>query len=230
MADKVIVNSLDFKKQMEKKFNIQVDCIFNPLDLREIIKKSKYKIKNNFYDKGFRIINIGRMTEQKDQITILKAINILKDKFKFKLIILGRGSEKEKLLEFIKKNKLEKLVKLIDFIENPYPYLKSANLFVLSSKYEGLPNVLLEAASLKKLIISTDCPTGPREILNNGKGGILFSVGNYEELSRKILLCYRNKKKFNTKIKHNFKNLKRYDFNENINKYFLLIKSVLIKN
>ena len=74
------------------------------------------------------------MTEQKDQITILKAINILKDKFKFKLIILGRGSEKEKLLEFIKKNKLEKLVKLIDFIENPYPYLKSANLFVLSSK------------------------------------------------------------------------------------------------
>ena len=215
---------------MEKNFNIQVDCIFNPLDLREIIKKSKYKIKNNFYDKGFRIINIGRMTEQKDQITILKAINILKDKFKFKLIILGRGSEKERLLEFIKKNKLEKLVKLIDFIENPYPYLKSANLFVLSSKYEGLPNVLLEAASLKKLIISTDCPTGPREILNNGKGGILFSVGNYEELSRKILLCYRNKKKFNIKIKHNFKNLKRYDFNENINKYFLLIKSVLIKN
>ena len=77
--------------------------------------------------------------------------------------------------------------------------------------------------------ISTDCPTGPREILNNGKGGILFSVGNYEELSRKILLVIEIKK-FNTKIKHNFKNLKRYDFNENINKYFLLIKSVLIKN
>ena len=117
MADKVIVNSLDFKNKMEKKFNIQEDCIFNPLDLREIIKKSKYKIKNNFYDKGFRIINIGRMTEQKDQITILKAINILKDKFKFKLIILEGAVKKEKLLEFIKKNKLEKLVKLIDFIE-----------------------------------------------------------------------------------------------------------------
>ena len=65
---------------------------------------------------------------------------------------------------------------------------------MLSSKYEGLPNVLLEALTLKKFIISTNCPTGPKEILLNGKGGLLFNVGNYNQLSEKILFYVKNKK------------------------------------
>ena len=59
-------------------------------------------------------------------------------------------------------------------------------MFVLSSIYEGLPNVLLEAAVFKKLIISTNCPTGPKEILDKGKGGVLFKSGDYQDLSKKI--------------------------------------------
>jgi glycosyltransferase involved in cell wall biosynthesis len=66
---------------------------------------------------------------------------------------------------------MNKIVKILNFKKNPFPYLKKADLFLLTSKFEGLPNVLLEAATLKKNIISTDCPTGPREILNNGKYG-----------------------------------------------------------
>ena len=77
-------------------------------------------------------------------------------------------------------------VKIINWQKNPYKYLKSADLLVLTSKYEGLPNILLEAVSLKKNIISTDCPTGPREILSNGKYGDLFRVGNYNQLAKKI--------------------------------------------
>ena len=97
---------------------------------------------------------------------------------------------------------------------------------ILSSLYEGLPNVLLEALSLKKFIISSNCPTGPKEILDNGKNGFLFTVGDYLQLSQMILL-YKNKKKFCISMKRNSqKKLIRFDYKINLNKYFDLIKSL----
>ena len=84
------------------------------------------------------------MTKQKDQITILKKIqNLIQKKIRVRLLIIGRGEEKGNLLKYIFENKLKKFVKLKNFLENPYPYIKKSDLFVLSSKYEGLPNVLL---------------------------------------------------------------------------------------
>ena len=73
------------------------------------------------------------------------------------------------------------------FQENPYKYIIKSDIFILSSIYEGLPNVLLEAMTLKKIIISSNCQTGPKEILNNGKYGIMFKPGSVEDLERKIL-------------------------------------------
>ena len=97
-----------------------------------------------------------------------------------------------------------KKVKFINFKKNPYPYIKQADLFILTSKYEGLLNVLLEAITLKKFIISSNCPTGPREILLNGKGGSLFPIGDAKNLARK--LCYITQiKKFNRQISMSYK-------------------------
>ena len=76
---------------MESRFQIKVKCIYNPLNKKEIIKRSKKIINDKFYNEGFKIINIGRLTEQKDQITILRAINIIKNKIKIRLVILGNG-------------------------------------------------------------------------------------------------------------------------------------------
>ena len=198
LADEIIVNSDQFKKQMEKMLNIKVNRIYNPLNKVEILKKSSNNFKNSFYKKkDLKIINIGRLTDQKDQITILKAINNLKNIIKVKLIIIGRGNEKNNLQNYIKKNNLKDTIQIKDPNKNVFSYLKSADLFVLSSKYEGLPNVLLEALTLKKFIISTNCPTGPKEILLNGKGGLLFNVGNYNQLSEKILFYIKNKKSVN---------------------------------
>ena len=75
---------------------------------------------------------------------------------------MGRGILKNKLEKYSKLNNLQNKVKFINFKKNPYPYIKQADLFILTSKYEGLPNVLLEAITLKKFIISSNCPTGPR--------------------------------------------------------------------
>ena len=177
-ADKIIVNSLDFKKKFKTKFNINAECIYNPLNKSEIIKKSKIKNKIKFDKKKLNLINVGRYTDQKDQLTLLKAVNRIKDKIKLNLLIVGKGVEKENLNNYIYKNNLSKHVQLIDFQNNPFNLIKSSDVFVLSSLYEGLPNVLLESQVLKKFIISSNCPTGPREILLNGKAGLLFSVGD----------------------------------------------------
>ena len=226
LPEEVIVNSLEFKKKFKKNFNINAKCIYNPLNKNEIKYLSKKK--NNFRfkrDKNIlNIINIGRFTDQKDQITILKAINILKNKFKLKLIIIGRGVKKNLLLKYVKYKKLNNLVKILPFQNNPYNILKSSDLFILSSKFEGLPNVLLEAQVLKKFIISSDCPTGPKEILMNGKAGFLYKIGDYKKLAKLILLFQNNREKLNSKINFGYKNLHRFDYNKNLNKYYYLIK------
>ena len=140
---------------------------------------------------------------------------------------MGRGVERENLIKAIKEKKLEKFIKLISFQNNPYPYIKACDLFILSSKYEGLPNVLLEAATLKKFIISTNCPTGPREILNNGKGGFLFKIGDYRSLAKKILFFIKNKKKLNKLKKINYKSLSRFNYTKNLESYYKAIKIFL---
>jgi glycosyltransferase involved in cell wall biosynthesis len=227
LADKVIVNSLEFKKQMSDKFDVKVNCIYNPLDSSKILRNSKKGKTDNFFKnkkKILKIINLGRFTEQKDQITILKAINEIKDRVNFRLIIMGKGDEKNNLLNFINENNLNSKVKIRNFMENPYAIINQSDLFVLSSKYEGLPNVLLEALTLNKFVISTDCPTGPKEILLNGKGGMLFNVGDHTKLAKKIIYYFEKKNKLKKMITTSKKNLFRFDYNSNLNKYYNLIK------
>lgn len=77
---------------------------------------------------------------------------------------------------------MNKFIKIISFKNNPYKYIFKSDVKILSSRYEGNPNILLETACLKKLIISTDCKVGPREILNSGNRGILFKVEDYQKL------------------------------------------------
>ena len=230
-ADTIIVNSIDFKKEFRKKFNLNTVMIYNPLNKEEIIKLSKKKINFPFFDnskKALKLINIGRFTDQKDQITLLKSVNEIKNKVNFKLLIIGRGINFYNLKKFIIKNKLNKKIKIINFQKNPFPYLKKADLFILTSKYEGLPNVLLEAITLKKDIISTNCPTGPREILKNGKYGFLCKVENYQEISKKIISYQKIKhqiKLYNVK-ELAYKSLSRFDYKFNLNKYYLEIKKL----
>ena len=99
----------------------------------------------------------------------IKSLNNLKNDIEFEACIIGKGKLKKKLQGYINFNNLRKYVRIIDYVDNPYPFIKQTNLFVLSSKFEGLPNVLLESLVLKKFVISSNCPTGPSEILKNGK-------------------------------------------------------------
>ena len=94
-------------------------------------------------------------------MTLLKSLNYLRNKINYQAVIVGRGILKSQLEEYINQNKLNDKIKLKNFVEN-LQIIKQTDVFILSSKYEGLPNVLLESLVLKKFIISSDCPTGPR--------------------------------------------------------------------
>ena len=139
------------------------------------------------------------------------------------MLIIGYGINKSIIKKKIDRYNLNKFIKIINNKYNPYPYLRQSDLFVLSSKYEGLPNVILEAQTLKKYVISSDCPTGPKEILMNGKLGSLFHVGDYKKLASLIMNYIQNKKKYEKKIYNAYKQLDRFDYKLNCKKYLSVI-------
>ena len=118
----------------------------------------------------------------------------MKGKIKFKLNIVGNGSQLSKIQKYIENNNLKGLVKLHTNITNTSKFYREADLFILSSIYEGFPNVLVEAAQNNVPIISTNCNSGPREILLNGKGGELVKIKDHLKLSQK-LICFQKVKK-----------------------------------
>ena len=126
---------------------------------------------------------------------MIKSLKILKEKnVNFRCCIIGRGSSKNNLKIEIAKLNLNKNVKLVGFKNKAEEYLSDSDIFVLSSKFEGLPNVLIESQKYGVPIISSNCPTGPNEILMNGKLGELFSVGDYHNLANKLFDFSKNKK------------------------------------
>ena len=225
LANKLIVNSIEFRNEMRKKFSVNPIHIYNPLNKKEILSLSKKKVKKVFKNNVLKIINVGRLVDQKDQMTLLKALKNLKNKINFNLIIIGRGINKKKYNNYIKENNIKKFVKIF-YTDNPFPYIKESDLFILSSTFEGLPNVLLEAITLKKFIISSNCPTGPKEILDNEKGGFLYKVGEHTSLSKKIIQYTKNKKSLKKKINYSNKRLSRFDYNKNLNKYLEVVNSL----
>ena len=140
------------------------------------------------------VLNVGRLHKQKNQALLIKAFSkVEKEISNARLIILGEGVEAGGLLKLAIKEGVAEKVKIIPFQKNPYPYYNCSDVFVLSSDYEGFGNVVVEALSSGKPIISTSCPGGPRGILADGKYGLLVETGNIEKLSLAILDVLKGK-------------------------------------
>lgn len=222
-ADGIIVPSESFKDKFSNFFNL--DCFIHKqiLNAEEIIYKSKKKIIFDFFKKKktLKLISVGRLVDQKDHLTLLKSMKKLIQYRAAELLLVGSGKEEKKLRQFINYNKLNDCVKLINFTPNPFPYIKLSDVFILTSKYEGNPNILLETAILKKLIISTNCNTGPKEILQNGKGGFLVKVGDFDKISNILIKLNLKHKTIINKIKNSYlyvrQNYKKNSTNEFIN-------------
>ena len=207
LSDIILVTSEDFKKEFYKYFKLHSVVHKQSLDIKEIKKKSQNSVNFSFFKNfnGLKIINVGRLTNQKDQITLLKAFAKLVKIRSARLLLIGSGSDKDKLENFINQKKLIDKVKIIPFTPNPFKYISLSNIKVLSSRFEGNPNILLEIACLKKFIISSNCKVGPREILQSGKGGMLFKVGDYNRLFSILKKIDLKSRLIKSKIENSYK-------------------------
>ena len=188
-SDRIIAISRGVKDSLVGKLAIDskmINVIYNPAADEKIIELSQ-EIADDYSFKNYTIVNIGRLTKQKDHLTLLKAFKLVIKKAKCNLLIIGEGSEKENIENYIRNNDLENYVKLLGYKSNPWKYLSRSNLFVLSSIWEGFGNVIVESMLLGIPVISTRCKSGPAEILDNGKYGKLYDIYDYNKLSELIL-------------------------------------------
>lgn len=234
-CDKIIAITSGIKRDLIKNYKVNQNkfvLINNPIEIEFIKKYSSKKEENNQFNQieNKKIITIGRLETQKNQIMLLKAFKKVKEKYpKVDLVILGQGSLKEELNQQVRDLKLEESVHFLGFSDNPYYYLKNSDIFVLSSRYEGFPHVLLEAMSLKVPIISTNCPTGPKDILKNGKYGYLVKVDDVKQLSKKILKLLSDDKKYKKKVEKAYKEVNKYLPSVITGKYEKLFESIIEK-
>ena len=145
-----------------------------------------------------KLLAVGKLKEVKNHMMLLKAINALKEK-NIRLIIVGEGELKGQLQEYIDNNNINHIVELFGFSKDVNPFYNSADIFVHTSLSEGFGNVIVEALEFGLPVITTDCPHGPREILDNGKYGTLIGLNNHIELSEQIMHHQKNLSHFKKK-------------------------------
>jgi len=155
-----------------------IRVIYNPINISKIIALARNDANFPWHDSLPVMISVGRFCKQKDYPCLLRAFANLQNKMPSHLVILGEGEERLYLKRLAHQLGITEDVWMPGFDHNPFAYIARANLFVLSSRFEGLPNVLIEALALDVPVVSTCCPNGPDEILDNGHYGHLVPVGN----------------------------------------------------
>lgn len=170
----------------------KITRVYNPFNferVRELANESVDKKMKNFYDESYYVSVMRLVTDSKDFLTLIKGFKLAKEKgIQEKLYILGDGPDRKKVEKMIIDEGMEDKIILFGNVKNPYPWIKGAKALIHSSKYEGFGLVLVEALILNTRVISSDCPTGPREILENGELGKLFNIGDYNSLSKYLLI------------------------------------------
>ena len=233
--DKIVVISQEMKEEIINLYPNLVDkleLIYNSLDFDSVMKKSLDKDDLSFDDKKLLkqdfFLSVARLdTRHKDFDTLIRAYDILKKEGRGeKLYILGTGDGEKEIRDLIRSLSLEEDVLLLGAKKNPYIWMKNAKLFIHSSKFEGFGLVLIEAGILGNIIIASDCPVGPKEILDSGQSGLLFETGNYVELVEKIRKVL-NDDELKKNLKENMAvSVNRFRIENNLNKLYTIINNV----
>ena len=215
--DHIICWTNNFKKQFDNDFSLYCrKCItvYNSIDVETIVARSKENIAIKLPQKY--ICSISRLGNDKDIETLIKAFaQVYKKHAELKLIIVGDGPSKSRLIKLAESYNADSGIIFIGTLSNPYPVLKKSELLVLSSKGEGFGLVLIEALSLKVPVVSSDCLDGPPEILNNGEFGLLFKAGDYLDLANKLDYAIFHEKEMENMALKGHASLSRFSFARN---------------
>lgn len=173
--DRVVCVSEQGKKSFEELFGecVKTEIVYNTVDCEEIVRKSKEGITKDLGLKYPLVVSLGRLSKPKHYIRLLRSHKRLMDEgIEHMLLILGEGPDRKELEEYIEENKLQDTVCLLGFMNNPYPYVKMADLLVCSSIYECFSTFITEGLVLGKPIVTTDV-SGMRELLGDSKYGLI---------------------------------------------------------
>lgn len=224
-SDMVVAVSNGVADDLSKQIRLDRDkiiTIYNPVVTSELIGKvkSSLSVAHPWFEEDAPpvILGVGRLTKQKDFETLIKAFAKVRAQKECHLVILGQGELRPNLELLINELDLQDSVQLPGFVDNPYTWMSSADLFVLSSIHEGFGNVLVEAMGCGTPVVSTDCPSGPSEILEDGKWGELVPVGNVELLSEAIVKVLSKPNDIDVKERARF-----FSVENSVNKYLELL-------
>ncbi len=188
-AARIVTISQGISNELAERLSLprsSVAVIPNPVDVDRVRAAAEAEVAPPREGRPL-LVAVGRLTPQKDFPTLLRAVAQVVLTLPVDLLLIGEGPERSNLGVLIAELQLQPYVRLIGFQSNPYMYMKQAQLFILSSRWEGFGNVLVEAMALGVPVIATDCPYGPREILEDGKYGVLVPIGDEEALAQAIL-------------------------------------------
>jgi glycosyltransferase involved in cell wall biosynthesis len=187
-GERILVNSDALRSQFTEHFGFprkRVLTIHNPLDIDTILAEST--VKGNPVSgepRGGTIVGMGRFTREKGFDLLIRAM--ARVRAPAKLLLLGEGKDEKKLRSLAEKLGISANVEFLGFRKNPYPVLRDASVFVLSSRYEGFPNGLAEAMALGVPCVATRCRTGPEELITDGGNGLLVPVEDPEAIAEAI--------------------------------------------
>jgi glycosyltransferase involved in cell wall biosynthesis len=185
----VIVPSEGIKTDLVENFGAnprKIQVIYNGVDLERTRDSARAPCDLPCLDLP-RVVTAGRLSDQKDFSTLLRAFRLVVDRHPSTLVIVGDGELRARVEQMISDLDLTDHVIMTGFQANPFPYMKDGEVFVLSSYFEGFGNVLVEAMSLGKPVVATDCPSGPGEIIREGICGHLVAVGDHEGMAAALL-------------------------------------------
>ena len=227
LADRIITNSKGSAESLKLflfgKNKDKIKHIYNPYLSKKKIKLGKIK-----KPKSKTILFVGRLTKQKNLEMLINSFYQSKLHTKsFKLIIIGDGKKKKELINLSIKLGIEKHIKFLGYKKDVNKYYYNAKLFILSSIYEGLGNVLIDALNFNVPCIATDCKSGPREILCYGKGGILIKNKESKLLTKAILYSINNYDLSLKKMSYGKKHLKRFYISSQSKIYFDTLDKLL---
>lgn len=190
-ADRIVAVSEGIKKDLIEAFSLpqeKIEVIYNPIDIIEAEMLSHEPVYHPwFFENVPIVVAVGRLTKQKGYPHLMQAFSAVRQSSPCRLVIIGKGEDEGNLARMVKALGIEGDVQFLGFQENPFKYMARSSVFVLSSLYEGFGNVIVEAMALGLPVISTDCPSGPSEIIEDRKNGLLVPVKDEKALAQAMV-------------------------------------------
>jgi len=231
-ADSIIAVAQGIKKDLIEHFRIpegKITVLQNPIDIKELKRRAAEPVSCSWCTskEGPLVIAVGRLVKLKGFDILIRAFTQLPREINARLIIIGDGEERLALQKLIEQLGLQDRVKLLGFQENPWKYMAYADVFVLSSLTEGLPNVIGEALALGIPVLATDCSPGVREYLEDGKHGLLVPPRESEALAQGIARLLSNEPLRKELAQSGQKRAAQFDLPTAVQNYEILLERIV---